>query len=69
MPNSFFTRRAVSGGSTETFGPYSDLSDAMNKGCELLRTHGPTAVVSIDDGTRTIRGLHIFKSIAREISV
>jgi hypothetical protein len=57
MP-SFFVRRAISGGSTETFGPYSDLKDAMDKGCELLQTHGATAFVSIDDGTYTIRGLH-----------
>jgi hypothetical protein len=49
----FYVGRAVSGG-PESHAPLSELYDAINKGCELLKTHGIAAIVSIDDGANTV---------------
>jgi len=48
MAREFYVRRAVSGG-PESWGPYSNLNDAMEKACELLKIHSPAAIVSIED--------------------
>jgi hypothetical protein len=48
MTREFYVRRVVSGG-PESWGPYSNLNDAMEKACGLLKIHGPAAIVSIED--------------------
>jgi hypothetical protein len=48
MAREFYVRRVVSGG-PESWGPHSNLNDAMEKACELLKIHGPAAIVSIED--------------------
>jgi hypothetical protein len=48
MAREFHVRRAVTGG-PESSGPYSNLNDAMEAACELLKIHGPAAIVSIED--------------------
>ena len=53
MVREYLVVRAVSGGN-EKFRPYRDLDAAIAKGCELLKTHGLTAVVSIDDDANNL---------------
>jgi hypothetical protein len=48
MAREFYVRRVVSGG-PESWGPHSNLNDATEKACELLKIHGPAAIVSIED--------------------
>jgi hypothetical protein len=48
MAREFYVRRVVSGG-PESWGPHSNLNDAMEKACELLKIHGSAAIVSIED--------------------
>ncbi len=53
MAREFYVRRVVSGGpeswGPESWGPHSNLNDATEKACELLKIHGPAAIVSIED--------------------
>ena len=44
----YIVKRAVSGGQIESHGPFYDLTEAIAKGCELLKAY-PIAIVSIDD--------------------
>ena len=53
MGREYFVVRAVRGGN-ESSGPHRDLDAAIAKGCELLKTHGLTAVVSIDDDANNL---------------
>ena len=55
MANDLFVHHAVSGGS-ERSGPFKYLNEAIQKACALLRTHGPTAIVSIHDNEHVIMG-------------
>ena len=55
MANHLFVHHAVSGGA-ERSGPFKHLNEAIQKACALLRTHGPTAIVSIHDDERVIMG-------------
>ncbi len=48
MAREFYVRRVVSGG-PESSGPYSNLNDAIEMACKLLKIHGPAAIVSIED--------------------
>jgi hypothetical protein len=52
MANDLFVHHAVSGGA-ERSGPFKN---AIRKACALLRTHGPTAIVSIHDNEHVIMG-------------
>jgi hypothetical protein len=55
MANDLFVHHAVSGGA-EKSGPFKTLNEAIQKACALLRTHGPTAIVSIHDNEHVITG-------------
>src|SRR5690242_1552589 len=55
MANDLFVHRAVSGGA-ERSGPFKNLNEAIQKACALLRTHGPNAIVSIQDNEHVIMG-------------
>jgi triosephosphate isomerase len=55
MANDLFVHHAVSGGS-ERSGPFKSINEAIQKACALLKTHGPTAIVSIHDNGRVIMG-------------
>ena len=55
MANDLFVHHAVSGGA-ERSGPFKTLNEAIQKACALLRTHGPTAIVSIHDNGHVIMG-------------
>ena len=54
MANDLFVHHAVSG-RAERSGPKS-INEAIQKACALLRTHGPTAIVSIHDNGHVIMG-------------
>jgi hypothetical protein len=55
MANDLFVHHAVSGGA-ERSGPFKSINEAIQKACALLRTHGPTAIVSIHDNGHVIMG-------------
>ena len=55
MANDLFVHHAVSGGA-ERSGPFKSINGAIQKACALLRTHGPTAIVSIHDNGHVITG-------------
>jgi len=55
MANDLFVHHAVSG-RAERSGPFKSINEAIQKACALLRTHGPTAIVSIDDNGHVIMG-------------
>jgi hypothetical protein len=53
MANDLFVHHAVRGG-PERSGPFKSINEAIQKACALLRTHGPTAIVSIHDNGHVI---------------
>jgi hypothetical protein len=53
MANDLFVHHAVAG-RTERSGPFKNINEAIQKACALLRTLGPTAIVSIHDDERVI---------------
>jgi hypothetical protein len=55
MANDLFIHHAVSGGAERSC-PFKSLNEAIHKACALLRTHGPTAIVSIHDNRHVIMG-------------
>ena len=55
MANDLFVHHAVSGGDQRS-GPFKSINEAIQKACALLRTHGPTAIVSIHDNGHVIMG-------------
>jgi hypothetical protein len=55
MANDLFVHHEVSGGAARS-GPFKYLNEAIQKACALLRTHGPTAIVSIHDNEHVIMG-------------
>jgi hypothetical protein len=55
MANDLFVHHAVSGG-VERSGPFKSINEAIQKACALIRTHGPTAIVSIQDNGHVIMG-------------
>ncbi len=53
MANDLFVHHAVCG-RAERSGPFKNINEAIQKACSLLRTLGPTAIVSIHDDERVI---------------
>jgi hypothetical protein len=55
MANDLFVHHAVGGGA-ERSGPFQSINEAIQKACALLRTHGPSAIVSIQENGHVIMG-------------
>jgi hypothetical protein len=47
VASTYIVERSVSGG-VEQYGPFTELDDAISKGCDLLK-ESPTAIVAIKD--------------------